>query len=99
MTHEDKTAGLFPLGRIATLQGALEQMDARQRQVYYSGDWGFACPEDKQNNDKALIEGGRILSAYPIDSGKPCKGFGDNCLWGITAADRSVTTWVLPEEY
>jgi hypothetical protein len=29
----------------------------------------------------------------------PCEGFGDNTLWIITEADRSVTTFLLPEEY
>jgi hypothetical protein len=44
-------------------------------------------------------EGLRILSAYPLDPSKSCKGFGDNCLWIITEADRSVTTFLLPDEY
>jgi hypothetical protein len=39
------------------------------------------------------------LSAYPIDPGKSCEGFGGNCLWIITEADRSVTTFLLPHEY
>jgi hypothetical protein len=30
---------------------------------------------------------------------KPCKGFGDNTLWIITEADRSATTFLLPDEY
>ena len=42
--------------------------------------------------------GFRILSAYAIDEAKPCKGFGENTLWIITEADRSVTT-LLPLEY
>lgn len=46
-----------------------------------------------------MREGFRILSAYPIDSALPCEGHGDNCLWIITEADRSVTTILLPDEY
>jgi hypothetical protein len=46
-----------------------------------------------------LKGGSRILSAYPIDPAKPCKGFGDNTLWIITEADRSATTFLLPDEY
>jgi len=38
-------------------------------------------------------------AAYPIDPAKPCKGHGDNCLWIITEADRSATTFLLPDEY
>ena len=63
------------------------------------GDWGSVCVEDAATNNEALQEGLRILSAYPIDPAKPCKGFGDNTLWIITEADRSVTTFLLPEEY
>jgi hypothetical protein len=42
-----------------------------------------------------------VASFPPIRStpAKPCKGFGDNCLWIITESDRSVTTFLLPDEY
>jgi hypothetical protein len=45
------------------------------------------------------VEGERVLSAYAIDESKPAKGYGDNCLWIITERDRSVTTFLLPDEY
>lgn len=64
---------------------------------HLGGDWGHVCPEDAQSNDAALEHGSRILSAYPIDPGKPC--YGNNCLWIITEWDRSVTTFLLPDEY
>jgi hypothetical protein len=60
---------------------------------------GGAYAEDAKTNEEAVHSGSRILSAYPIDPEKPCKGFGDNTLWIITEADRSVTTFLLPEEY
>jgi hypothetical protein len=63
------------------------------------GDWGAVCAADKAANDQALVDGTRLLSAYPIDPVKPCSGHGDNCLWIITEADRSVTTLLLPSEY
>jgi hypothetical protein len=66
---------------------------------HVSGDWGCVCDEDKALNDESLVQGNRILSAYPIDERKPCEGFGDNCIWVITEADRSVTTLLLPEDY
>ena len=66
---------------------------------HLTGDWGCVCAEDRQANDDALSEGLRILSAYPIDPAKPSEGFGENTLWIITEADRSVTTFLLPEEY
>ena len=45
------------------------------------------------------MEGERVLSAYAIYESKPAKGYGDNCLWIITERDRSVTTFLLPDEY
>ena len=60
---------------------------------------GVATPEDRQRNHAALFSGERVLSAYAIDPAKPCAGFGDNCLWIITEADRSETTFLLPGEY
>jgi hypothetical protein len=55
--------------------------------------------DDAASNEEAVTHGFRILSAYPIDPAKPSKGFGDNTLWIITEADRSVTTFFLPSEY
>ena len=66
---------------------------------HHKGDWGVVDGEDKETNDKAIEYGNRILSAYPIDKDKPCKGWGDNTIWIITEADRSVTTILLPSEY
>lgn len=63
------------------------------------GDWGHVCVEDKAANDEAIRIGNRILSAYPLDPGKPGKGWGENTLWIITEADRSLTTLLLPSEY
>jgi hypothetical protein len=57
------------------------------------------CEEDWETNDAALKAGDRILSAYAIDLSLPCEGFGENTLWIITEADRSVTTFLLPKEY
>lgn len=66
---------------------------------HQSGDWGCVSPEDGRANDQALRYGDRVLSAYPVDPEQPCKGWGDNTLWIITEADRSTTTFLLPEEY
>lgn len=98
------SAPLFPLGQIVVTLGALvvsqypEQfMELLARHV--RGDWGCIDPDDAESNTLAVTEGDRILSAYPIDPAKPCAGFGENCLWIITEADRSATTILLPEEY
>ena len=94
---------LFALGQIVATTGALEACphDHLMRCLarHTSGDWGCCCDEDKATNDEAVTAGFRILSAYPIDPEKPSKGYGDNTLWIITEADRSVTTFLLPEEY
>ena len=63
------------------------------------GDWGSVCEEDAATNNEALRTGFRILSAYPSDKQMPCEGFGDNTLWIITESDRSVTIFLLPDEY
>lgn len=98
------SARLFPLGQVVATPGALAasrhpgqflELLARHAQ----GDWGCVDPEDAETNDEAVRFGLRILSAYPIDPSKPCAGHGDNCLWIITEADRSVTTILLPEDY
>jgi hypothetical protein len=93
----------FALGSIVATPGALEATTNAQRIDYLNrhanGEWGVVCPEDAAANDAAVKDESRILSAYPIDPAKPCKGFGDNCLWIITESDRSVTTFLLPSEY
>ena len=56
-----------------------------------SGDWGEVCPEDKQANETALQFGGLLFSAYHDSNGVK--------FWIITAADRSSTTVLLPDDY
>jgi hypothetical protein len=93
----------FPLGQIVATPGALEACPSHQldRCLYRHsrGYWGCVDKEDAATNDEAVKAGLRILSAYPIDDSKPCKGFGSNTLWVITEADRSATTFLLPSEY
>jgi hypothetical protein len=97
------TPPLFPLGRIVSTPGALEACSAAHRrrclERHAHGDWGHVSPADAAENDRSVKEGFRILSAYPLDPAQPCQGFGENTLWIITEADRSVTTFLLPEEY
>ena len=93
----------FDLGQIVSTPGALAACsNVRLHHClarHLTADWGCVCAEDKEANDEALSEGLRILSAYPIDPAKPSEGFGENTLWIITEADRSATTFLLPEEY
>ena len=97
------TVRLFDMGQVVATPGAMEATDHAQRLDllgrHLRGDWGVCCAEDKAINDEAVKVGNRILSAYPIDPAKPSKGYGTNTLWIITEADRSVTTFLLPDEY
>ncbi|MGE5474805.1 MAG: hypothetical protein ACM3UU_11350 [Ignavibacteriales bacterium] len=85
----------FKLGQVVATPGALEELSREEisgaLRRHSSGDWGDLCEEDKKENELALNEGFRILSAYKSANGKK--------FWIITEADRSVTTVLLPEEY
>ena len=58
---------------------------------HVQGDWGDLDEHDRRENERALIEGTRLLSAYSLASGTRT--------WIVTEADRSATTLLLPEEY
>ena len=94
---------LFSLGQVVATPGALDKTHpvwmANCLARHTRGDWGSVSEEDVETNNAGVGEGGRLLSAYPIDETKPCKGYGDNTLWIITEWDRSVTTFLLPNEY
>jgi hypothetical protein len=93
----------FDLGQTVTTPGALDACSLEYMHQclvrHMRGDWGCVCAEDGETNDQALVCGNRVLSSYPLDPAKPCAGWGNNTLWIITEADRSVTTFLLPEEY
>lgn len=86
----------FALGRTLATPGALVVLNglslspAALLSRHQRGDWGELDSVDKRTNNKALINGGRIFSAYRFDTVK---------FWVITEADRSATTILLPEEY
>lgn len=104
MGYESKPSpALFHPGQILATPGAIDATGNLFRiaclQRHLSGDWGGIDKEDWATNDEAVQLGNRILSAYAIDPAKPSKGWGDNTLWIITEADRSTTTFLLPDEY
>jgi hypothetical protein len=88
---------LFPLGHIVMTPGAAELgMDFRPLLARHaSGDWGDLDDFDARQNNTAVKEGYRILSAYGV---KTEDGETER-IWIITEADRSATTILLPSEY
>ena len=92
-----KPTPLFDLGQVVATPGALDAMEHTGDQpiwylsLHVSGQWGDLEGEDKAQNDAAVRNGDRIMSAYPLSDGTR--------IWIITEWDRSVTTILLPEEY
>ena len=91
------TEGLFPLGQLVMTPGVaalgIDVMPFVAR--HQAADWGELDAFDLRQNETAVKEGLRILSAYdvPTAEGETVR------LWVITEADRSVTTALLPSEY
>ena len=85
----------FRLGHIVSTPNALSQLTEedilRGIQRHQAGDWGDVDEHDRQVNDRALVEGTRILSVYHPTNGIP--------FWIITEAGHSSTTILLPEDY
>ncbi len=95
----------FALGRILATRGILEEVPNHRilqcLSLHASCDWGICCNEDRNANNRALIDGSRIFSVYLIDDDCPGKGK----FYIITEATiddngmRESTCCLLPEEY
>ena len=85
---------IFEVGMLVATQGVSElfspEFIAKCHARHIKGDWGDLCDEDKQTNEHALEHGSRLMSVYEHNGYK---------LYVITEADRSTTTYLLPEEY
>ena len=87
---------LFELGQIVSTPGAIALMSENEINGvelltrHCTGDWGDLDKHDKKENDFSVKNGFRILSSYNIS---------DDKIYVITEADRSVTTFLLPEDY
>ena len=87
----------FPFGQIVATPGALEALEEAGERLatllkrHITGDWGEVDEHDRQENERSLADGCRLLSAYTLATGTK--------LWIITEADRSSTTLLLPSEY
>jgi hypothetical protein len=85
----------FSLGQLLATPGVLDAADGEDLRPYLArhvrGDWGVVDDGDRRANDRALIDGTRLLSAYLLANSVK--------IWIITEADRRVTTILLPDEY
>ena len=87
----------FELGQIVATPGALAALKKAGQQPgefltrHVNREWGDLSDEDRKENDYSLEHGFRLLSSYLTNAGDK--------IWIITEADRSVTTFLLPEEY
>ena len=85
----------FPLGQVVITANAartLAQEDVVNAiRRHARGDWGELDEQDRQQNQAALKEGTRLLSAYHASNGVK--------FWIITEWNREVTTVLLPEDY
>lgn len=94
---QPSTIPLFELGQVVATPGALETMHSlgmtglELLRRHHRGDWGDLDAEDIETNNAALKNGSRLFSAYQVTE--------QIKIWIITEADRSVTTFLLPEEY
>lgn len=84
-----------PLGRVLATPGVLlavppdELLAALDRHA--RGDWGDIDDDDREQNERGLVAGCRVLSVYKTTAGV--------VFWVITEADRASTTALMPEEY
>ena len=92
-------AAPFALGQVVATPGVLAAVGSAELfpllRRHLSGDWGDLDAHDRKMNDDATRNGDRILSAYHV-AGLTTERVK---VYIITEADRSVTTFLLPEEY
>ncbi len=98
LADEGDPKALFELGHVVMTPGAAELgVDfAPYLARHAQGDWGDDLDSfDRRQNDTAVQEGYRILSAYTVPVGDD----ETERIWIITEADRSATSVLLPSEY
>ena len=89
----------FYLGEIVGTPGAIAALNkAGQDPQFFlhrhiQGDWGEVPPEDKQANDRDLLFGGRLLSAYKTLLGEKILVITEG------SEDSRVTTILLSSDY
>lgn len=87
----------FELGKTVQTPGAVEALERSGQEAGFfvekhcQGDWGDVAPDDQAENERALLEGGRLVSLFMTLKG--------DALLVITEADRSITSILTPDEY
>jgi hypothetical protein len=87
----------FSPGSVVATPGVLEAFRASGDDPlaylirHIAGDWGEVDAEDWRANEESLLRELRLLSVYAMSNGTK--------FWIITEADRSATTFLLPDEY
>jgi hypothetical protein len=85
----------FSTGRIVIAPAALTRLSPEDIHAaldrHVTGDWGDLDEEDREENEKSLATGHRLLSVYHNRAGVT--------FWIITEADRSMTNVFLPESH
>lgn len=88
-------SGKFSLGQTVSTRNALETLHPEDVLIamgrHHAGDWGELREEDRQANEQALTNGGRLFSVYHDRN--------QTKFYIITECDRSYTTVLLPEDY
>ena len=88
---------LFALGRLYSTPGAIIALEESSDDCseflnrHVTGDWSEMVNADQKENQRAIEDGSRIISAHRLSSGQK--------IWVITESDRSATTVLLADEY
>ena len=92
---QPESAPKFPPGRVVITDHADEELSRedvpRALERHLRGDWGDLEAPNQRENERALLQGCRLLSAYCSHAGVR--------FWILTEPDRSATTVMLPEDY
>lgn len=96
VASNNRNRPLLSLGQVVATKGVHNHLvthgidPSPYLQRHACGDWGDVPPEDAQANEEAVQHGHRILSSYQIHGER---------VWIITEADRSLSTFLFPQEY
>lgn len=84
----------LPLGRVVQTAGVAQIVapDAVRAAIarHQAGDWGLCVQYDRAANDRAVLDGGRVVSVWTD---------GPSRFYVITEGDRSSTCVMLATEY